>query len=325
MLAKSNMQAERQWLEWVRRAAERGRAPAPHLSLGIGDDAAVLRPRRGWELVATTDLFVEGVHFLRARDRPASCGRRLATRALSDLAAMGSEPMALLVSSLVPKQLPSAWARAFCRGVLAAAQEAGAALAGGDTATAGGRHGRIVFDVVGLGQVPRGRALLRSGARPGDRIYVSGRLGEAALGRELVHRGLRAANAEQRQARARHRHPRARWELGEALRGRASAAIDLSDGLATDLHHVCRASGVGAEVVAARLPSTANDPRWRRALFGGEDYELLFTLPRQQREPRVRDAAVAVTCIGRITAAPGIHLVLANGRRQPLPDAGYQH
>lgn len=323
------VQAERSWLEWVRNAAELSRARPPHVRVGIGDDAAVLRPRRGWEMVATTDLFVEGVHFLRARDRAASCGRRLATRALSDLAAMGAEPMALLVSSLYPKSSATAWAREFYRGLLDAAAEAGAALAGGDMATVRRTRERTAFDVVGLGQVPRGQALLRSGARAGDRIYVSGRLGEAALGRELVHRGRRAENAEERRARERHIHPRARWELGQALRGRASAAIDLSDGLATDLHHLCHASGVGAEIEMAMLLGVASGPQLRRALFGGEDYELLFTLPRGQSLPRPRalghGLGLDLTCIGQIKAARNVWLRRADGRRERVPDAGFEH
>ncbi|MGH9393348.1 MAG: thiamine-phosphate kinase [Terriglobales bacterium] len=313
------MQAERAWLRWVRQAAAHATTPPAELRLGIGDDAALLQPRQGWELALTTDLLVEGVHFLRHRDSAARCGRRLATRALSDLAAMGSEPLALLVSSLYPKTLPASWPRQLYRGLLEAGREAGAALIGGDVAMAA--RSPIVLDVIGVGQVPSGSALTRSGARAGERILVSGRLGEAALGRQLVHGGRPGRGAEQRRARARHQRPRARWELGIKLRGLASAAIDLSDGLATDLHHLCRASGVGAEIAAAGLPAAPGAAGLRRALFGGEDYELLFTLPQRRRLPAFPD----LHCIGVITAARGVWLRRPDGSRLRIPDAGFEH
>lgn len=310
------MLPERTWLQWVRRQAlvfAPGRRS--ELRLGIGDDAALVRPRRGWELVLTTDLLVEDVHFLRARDPAAVCGRRLATRALSDLAAMGAEPLALLVSAALPANLPTAWARSFYRGLLAAGREAGAALAGGDSSAS---PQAILVDVLGVGQVPAGRALRRCGARPGDRIFVSGPLGEAAWGRELVHGQQPVASAAARRARGRHRRPHARWELGWALRGRASAAIDLSDGLATDLDHLCRESGVGAEILAVSLPAPAG---LQRALYGGEDYELLFTLPPHRRLPRQSGLCE----IGRIHAGSGCWLREASGRRRRLSPRGWQH
>jgi len=311
------MQAERTWLAWVRRAAAGTRR---ELRLGIGDDAALLRPRRGWELAITTDLMIEDVHFVRGRDRAASCGRRLATRALSDLAAMGAEPLALLVSSAYPATLPTAWPRQLYRGLLAAGAEAGACLAGGDVSASPPGVDKIFLDAVGVGQAPAGRALRRSGARPGDRIFVSGRLGEAARGRELVQGGKVARSRDDRRARARHLSPRARWELGQALRGRATAAIDLSDGLATDLHHLCEESGVGAEIAADRLPALPGEAGLRLALFGGEDYELLFSLPARVAPPRGAD----VLEIGAVTAARGVWL-RRGGRRERLPAAGWEH
>ncbi len=311
------MQAELAWLEWVRRAA--ARAPRPEIRLGIGDDAAIVRPRRGCDLVLTTDLMVEDVHFLRRRDPAAVCGRRLATRALSDLAAMGAEPLALLLSSVYPPALPAAWPRQFLRGFLEAASEAGAELVGGDVSSAP-RAGKIVFDVIGAGQVPVRAALRRSGARPGDRLFVSGALGEAALGRQLVHAGRPPRTALERRARARHLRPRARWELGRALRRRASAALDISDGLATDLRHLCRASGVGAEVVAEALCDQAGKAALDRALFGGEDYELLFTLPPGRQPPR----GFSLRQIGTIVPVRRLWL-LQHGRRAPLPAGGWQH
>ena len=309
------MQPERAWLEWVRRAAARGVA-RPEVRVGIGDDAAILRPRRGWELAITTDLFVEGVHFLRRRDAAASCGWRLAARAVSDLAAMGAEPLALFVSSAYPAALDPAWPRQLYRGLMAAAAAAGCGVAGGDVSAAAGDA--ILLDVVGAGQVPSGQALRRSGARPGDRLFVSGVLGEAARGRALAHAGLVPRTAADRRALARHRRPRARWELGLALRGRASAAMDVSDGLATDLHRLCAASRVGAELLADRVPALARPDGLALALAGGEDYELLFTLPPRRRPPPGTHE------IGRILAVPGVCLV-RGGRREPLAPAGWEH
>lgn len=279
------------------------------MRLGIGDDAAVVRPRSGWELVLTTDLFLEGVHFRRDRDPAPVCGRRLATRALSDLAAMGASPLALLLSSAMPRALPAAWARRLVRSIVAAGREAGAALIGGDSSAAS----TLAFDVVGVGQLPAGTALLRSGARPGDKIYVSGSLGLAALGRELLHGGKKPRSALERQAWAAYRRPRARWELGQRLRGRASAAMDISDGLALDLHRLCRASGAGAELNPAAIPAPAG---LDRALYGGEDYELLFTLPARKLPPRGFD----LHAIGRITRAPGLWM-----ERRRLPPRGWEN
>lgn len=315
------MQSEKAWLQWVRRAAEQARRPEvrrPELRLGIGDDAALLRPRRGWEIALTTDLLVEDVHFLRQYDTAATCGHRLVTRALSDLAAMGAEPVAVFVSSAYPEDLPAAWPRQLYRGILAALQPAQAVLAGGDVAAA--PAGKILLDIVGVGQVPAGQALRRSGARAGDRIFVSGTLGLGARGRELAHTGQKPANPDDRRALKHHRQPRARWELGIALRGRASAAIDISDGLATDLDHLCAESGVGAVIDAALIPALATDAGLHGALYGGEDYELLFTVParRRWRPP------AGVTAIGSITAERGVWIAEA-GRRRRLPAAGWEH
>ncbi|MGH9417979.1 MAG: thiamine-phosphate kinase [Terriglobales bacterium] len=302
------------WLSEVRRRAAAQPRPPAALRLGIGDDAALVRPRPGWELALTTDLMVEGVHFLRRREPAATVGERLATRALSDLAAMGADPVALLLSSAYPARLPPAWPRQMVRGLLHAARAAGAVLAGGDLSAMPRAQNTIVLDVVGVGQVPPGAALRRDGARPGDLLYASGPLGEAALGRALVQAGRRPRTAAERRARQRHLHPQARWKLGAALRGRATAAIDVSDGLAPDLAHLCRASRVGAEF---ELP-----PGWNEslALGGGEDYELLFTVPPRRPLP----PHPGLVALGHITAAPGLWLLRA-GRRHRLPRLGWEH
>lgn len=319
--------AERIWLQQLRRtlpgATSRG---AARVRLGIGDDAALIDPGAGFDVAVTTDLFLEDVHFLRLRDSALSCGHRIATRAFSDLAAMGAEPICLFLSCGFPSGLPTAWTRALYRGLQQACDTAGAWIAGGDVA--GSPHG-ILVDVVGLGRVRRGRALLRSGARPGDRVFVSGVPGMGSRGRELVHGGLRARTREDRMAVARHRQPRARWELGGALSrlGLASAAIDISDGLGTDLDHLCEESGVGAVIEAERMPLLSRPDGLQRALEGGEDYELLFTVPEGKVSRVRRLPASGVTCteIGVIVARPGMWLRTANGAEQRLRPRGWEH
>lgn len=345
------MTSERQWIEWLRRAAAAGGGKTPAragVRLGIGDDAALLRFGRGFEAAVTTDLFLEGVHFSRAYDPAAVCGYRCAARALSDLAAMGAAPVALLLSAAFPAGLASAWRRGFHRGFLAAAKEAGAALAGGDLAAmpsptaaraAGGRGAArsgavarelpppVVADVVGLGRVPAGRALLRSGARPGDRIYVSGALGLAARGRELAAAGRAPWSDGDRAALARHRRPRARWELGRALASRllASAALDISDGFALDLHRLCAASRVGAVIDAAALPCLPGAEGLRLALTGGEDYELLFTAPRAAAPALRRWRNPPLAAVGEVRAARGLWLRSRDGALRRLPAGGWEY
>lgn len=315
---------ERQWLRWVRRDAAGQRNPA--VRLGIGDDAALLEVGPGYEAALTTDLFLEDVHFLRRADPALVCGRRCAVRALSDLAAMGAAPVALLVSVGFPADLEAAWGRGFQRGIRLTAGEAGAVIAGGDLAAS---PRGVVADIIGFGRVRRGRALRRSGARPGDRIFVSGTLGLAALGRSLAHAARAAATPLERAALARHRRPRARWALGMALAEHrlASAAIDVSDGLSTDLDHICEESGAGAIVDAARIPRPSHPRGMAWALGGGEDYELLFTAPARHRAAiaRLRMAGVRATEIGEIVARRGMWLRDLSGRLERLRPTGWEH
>lgn len=319
--------AERIWLQQLRRklpaASSRG---AARVRLGMGDDAALIDPGAGFDVAVTTDLFLEDVHFLRAHDTALSCGHRIATRAFSDLAAMGAEPVCLFLSCGFPAGLPTAWTRALYRGLQQACDAAGAGIAGGDVASS--PHG-ILVDVIGLGRVRRKRALLRSGARPGDRLFVSGIPGMGSRGRELVHGGLRPRTREDRMAVARHRQPRARWELGMALSrlGLASAAIDISDGVSTDLDHLCEESGVGAVIDAARMPLLSLPDGLQRALEGGEDYELLFTVPPRKaaRLRRLNVPGVVCTEIGEIVARPGMWLRSPNGKKQRLRPRGWEH
>jgi thiamine-monophosphate kinase len=260
-------------------------AASPKVALGIGDDCAIFRPRPGEDLLFTSDQMIEDVHF--RRDQPPSrIGERALARSLSDIAAMGGDPHFCLVSLAVPSELGDKWISAFYRGLLRIARRTGTALAGGDLA----HSGKIYCDVVVCGGVPRGRALLRSGARPGDALYVSGRLGKA------WDRAIEP-----------------RLALGKSLRGRATACIDLSDGLSLDLHRLCLESGVAAEV--DRVP-IARGATLERALHGGEDYELLFTLPPRKSAPR------GTTLIGKIVKGqPGAVSFKGN----PLPPRGYDH
>jgi thiamine-monophosphate kinase len=301
--------SETELVELVRRL---GRAAAPGMRVGIGDDAAVLEVPRGRELLVTTDLFVEGVHFRRRWLPAAAAGRRALCRALSDIAAMGGEPRFAFLSLAVPSasslQPPASWVRGFLRGFAAAARSFHVAVAGGDTGSSG--SGALLADVIILGTAPKGTAALRSGARPGDLLFVSGRLGALAA---ALDSGRRPPPI----------HPR--LALGKHLRSYRlmTAMMDLSDGLSTDLNRLIRESGVGAEVDVDRLPLAGT---LQQALNGGEDYELLFTVPeaRAGRLPR-SIAGVALTCIGRITSGRGARLVDSRGRRKKLRPGGWEH
>ncbi len=283
--------------------------------MGIGDDAACLRLPARSDLLVTTDLFVEGIHFRRRTIGASAAGRRALCRALSDIAAMGGRPLWAFLSLALPKKFPAAqmgvFARGFLRGFAAAARSYQVALAGGDT----GGSGSAVFlaDVIVCGavphagrQAPRGRAVLRSTARPGDALYISGRLGRNA---RALARGRPLPEIQPR------------LELGAALRrrGLAAAMIDVSDGLSTDLHHLVEESGTGAEIEAARIPRAGT---LEQALHGGEDYELLFAA---RRPVPAALAGVPLTRIGRVVRGSGVTLVHAGGRREPLPPGGFQH
>jgi thiamine-monophosphate kinase len=289
--------------------------------LGVGDDAAVLRPPRGEELVVTTDAVLEGVHFDR-RFRPEDVGWKALAVNLSDLAAMGARPLWAQVALGVPPRTAASRLAGVARGLGACAREAGIAVVGGNVT----RAAELSLTVTVIGSVRPGRALLRGGARPGDAILVSGTLGEAALGLE---RGAPAAFGR------RQRRPEPRVALGRALAGIATAGIDVSDGLVQDLGHLCRASKVGASIRLAELPLSAAylrrvagrpDP-WAAALAGGEDYELLVALP-PARLAAARAAAQAartpLTVIGRAVEGRGVRILTADGRELPLP-AGHDH
>jgi thiamine-monophosphate kinase len=303
------------------------------LRLGIGDDAALIAPSAGKECVLTCDQFLEGVHFLANTHPPESVGYKALVRATSDIAAMGATPRFFLLALALPPGRTGAWFDAFLRGMGRAARQMGMRLAGGDTT----KSARISIGVTVLGEIARGRVVRRAGARPGDIIYVSGPLGSAQLGLELVRRG-RSRLPQFRRLLRLHLYPEIRLGLGAWLaRHRIpSAMMDISDGLSTDLARLCRASSVGARLQAGRLPRVRIPPPLARrlrslqldplqmALHGGDDYQLLFTVPpghaRQlQRAPGFRE----LTPIGEITRNKDILLVGEDGAAKPLWPEGW--
>lgn len=294
---------ETEIIELIRNFATR--APAnSQLVEGIGDDCAIVRPRSKHDLVFTSDFTIEDRHFTLVTHSAMDVGYKSLTRSLSDLAAMGAEPVFCLVSLAVPGTLSSNWTTEFYEGLTSAAGEYKISLAGGDLA----RTDKVVADVMCCGSVPSGSALLRSGARPGDRIYVTGLLGYSALGLER----------QEGDAWLRHKRPVPRLEVGVELRGIATAAIDLSDGLSLDLARLCQESRVGAEIQPP-LP-TAEGASIQQALHGGEDYELLFTAPPETRMPALI-SGVPITRIGEITAGAGT--ITFGG--SPLEPLGFDH
>jgi thiamine-monophosphate kinase len=288
---------------------------------GIGDDSAVLRVPPGHEVLVTTDFTIENVHFRRDWHRPELVGRRCLTRGLSDIAAMGGKPLAAFLSLALASDVRQKWVNRFLKGLFDLAEEFKVPLAGGDTAQSAGG---IQADIVVVGSVPKGKAVLRSGAQAGDQIYVTGELGRsaAALARLAESKGLGSRYT-------RHFRPLARVAVGQWLRQRgvASAMIDLSDGLSTDLEHICEESHVGAEIEAEAIPRAQVGLGKKRvalelALHGGEDYELLFTSA--VAVPSVV-AGVRVTRIGRTTQSAGMRLVGADGKVRPLEAGGWEH
>jgi thiamine-monophosphate kinase len=316
----------------VARSAIPARSNSQRTSIiaGIGDDCAVLRfsgiKGKKLDTLVTTDFSLEGIHFRRDWYSPESVGHRCLARGLSDIAAMGGDPVAAFLSLAVPRDVPQFWIRRFMHGLLTSANEYGVVLSGGDTAES---PQGILADIVVVGSVPRGKALLRSGARPGDRIYVSGELGgSAAAVKEMMKNPKRKLNPRNY---SRHFFPEPRIELGRVLRekGLASAMIDTSDGLSTDLIHICEESGVGAEVQAEAIPpaKAGKPPRevdLELALHGGEDYELLFTAPRSKRIPS-RIVGVRITQIGHITRSRKIVLTNRLGQGVELKPQGWEH
>ncbi|HEX4756326.1 MAG TPA: thiamine-phosphate kinase [Terracidiphilus sp.] len=332
-------------LSQIRKRAARVSGLVP---LGIGDDCALLRLSAGEELAVTTDLSIDGRHFQLDWHPPESVGHRALARGLSDLAAMGARPVAAFLSLGLPRRLTTApsgenarsstWVARFYDGLLALGDAYKTPLAGGDLA----ESPVALADIVLAGVVPRGKALLRSGARVGEPVYVTGTLGGAAAGLGRLRELAEASSPARRQGRqpalraadelasqlAAHLYPQPRVEQGLRLRrhGLASAAIDISDGLSTDLAHLCEESGVASEIDAAMLPVHAG-ASLAQALDGGEDYELLFTAPAKAQVPR-EIAGVPVTRIGRMVRRRAgraqITLISAQGK-VPIEAHGWEH
>ena len=326
----------------------RARVPADPawLTVGIGDDAAVAVPERGALEVFTTDSIIEGIHFDPRFSTLADVGWKALAVNLSDIAAMGATPRLALLSLALPEDRAHRDVDAILDGFLALASESRVVLAGGNLARSPGRSGvdagPIVVDVTVAGFVRPRRALLRSGARPGDEIYVSGTLGASTAGLSMFREGAwtegQCPSDEETQCIARHRRPVPRVRLGVLLgRNRAaSACMDLSDGLADGVRQICEMSDVGAAIDAEALPIDAGARAWfdrqgkdavRAAIGGGDDYELLFTVPRRSRGrlgTAVRQAqGLAVTRIGEITRERGI-VLRRGGAEEPLP-IGFSH
>jgi thiamine-monophosphate kinase len=319
------MVSEKQLIERAgRKLTSRGSAG---LRVGPGDDAAVVRPKPGVEWVLTTDAFLENVHFLLRVHGPDAVGYKALARATSDLAAMGARPLYFLLSLALPPSCTGKWFDGFLAGMARAARCFGLTLAGGDTT----RSPLAAINLTLIGEVGRGQAVLRSGALPGHLICVSGTPGEAELGLQLLKRRGPKVSKKLLQ---KHLYPEPRLQLGKwlAKNRRATAMIDTSDGLSTDLQHLCDASGVGAKLWAAKIPkgmvpSLASriglDPL-RLALDGGDDYELLFTVSKRfgRHLPRAV-GGVPITVIGEITRQKRIVFVDESGRIRKLQARGW--
>jgi len=304
-------------------------------ALGLRDDAAVFAVPAGRELVVTTDAMVEGVHFL-PDDPPADVAAKLLRVNLSDLAAMAADPLAYALTTCLPRSLDDAWLAAFADGLRADQAAFGVAMLGGDSVST---DGPVVVSVTALGTVPTGGAVRRDGARPGDRVLVTGTIGDAFLGlavRQGRLAGLDPADADALVARL--RRPTPRTALAGALRGRASAAVDVSDGLAADLGHLAAASGVSVRLRADLLPlspaaaaAVARDPSLRARLFGGgDDYELALAVPADRLAALAADAAalgVPLTEVGACADGPAgdVSVEDAAGAPVPLPRTGWDH
>ena len=309
--------------------------PVRHAALGVGDDCALLAPRPGMQLAISSDMLVEGRHFFADVD-PEALGHKALAVNLSDLAACGARPLAFTLALSLPR-VDEAWLAGFSKGLLALADAHGCELVGGDTT-----QGPLNICITVFGEVPAGQALLRSGARAGDDIYVSGTLGDARLALEALLGHIHLPDELLAQARQRLERPTPRVALGLALRGIASSAMDVSDGLLGDFGHILKASGVGAcirtdetikLIAAGAFPSSARgqfDAKILQqcTLAGGDDYELLFTAPPQHRAAVAEAAAQSetpVTRIGQVEAAPGLRLLDAQGMPVENRFASFDH
>lgn len=299
---------------------------SPHIDLGVGDDCALLTPPPGQQLATSIDTLVADVHFP-ARADAALIAQKALRANLSDLAAMGATPLAFTLALTLP-DADENWLAEFSRGLRACADEFGIALIGGDTTR--GPHHIVTIQVIGL--IPTGLALLRSGAKPGDGIFVTGTLGDARAALAYLTLPETQLSAQQRFFLQRYYTPTPRLQLAQALRGIASAAIDISDGLSADLGHILERSAVSAQIDIEKLPLssavTILTDAQQFALHGGDDYELCFTANNNRADEIVKLAhqhATPITRIGEIIVGNGLFARTANGDVMPITAAGYTH
>ncbi|MDP3419880.1 MAG: thiamine-phosphate kinase [Thiobacillus sp.] len=300
----------------------------PGAVLGVGDDCALLAPSPGMQLAVSTDMLLEGRHFS-PHDSPAGLGHKSLAVNLSDLAAMGATPRWATLAIALP-EANDAWLTAFARGFFRMADQHGIELVGGDTT-----RGALTISITVIGEVPPGQALRRDGARPGDDVWVSGTLGAAAMALAYRQGRLFMEQIDAAKVLPALYLPTPRIELGIALRGIASSAIDISDGLLGDLGHILERSQVGAVVEFAALPTLPVAQTYLHekvardcVLAGGDDYELCFTAPAERRDAvqaAAESAGVAVARIGRITAESGLAVIDADGQPIPIDHTGYDH
>lgn len=328
-------------IETIRRQAAAATPRSRALVLGIGDDCAILRPSSGHEICVTTDFSLENVHFRRDWHPPQSTGHRCLARGVSDLAAMGAEPLAVFLSLALPARLPEGWLDGFLEGLLALAARHRIPLAGGDTAqspsTSPNHPGLIAADIVAIGQLSQGSARLRSAAQPGDLLYVTGALGGAAAELLALSRHPRKFRSLTHAAPNHpHLYPEPRLAAGRRLRPLVHAMIDISDGLSTDLTHLCQESRLAAVLDETAVPihplaleaSKSSSQALHLALHGGEDYELLFTASSATKIPR-GIAGVPIRSIGmlRRPARNQARIVLNTraGTQIPIAPEGWEH
>ena len=294
------------------------------LRLGMGDDAALWQPKPGVAGVLTSDWFLEGSHFLREKHPSDSVGWKCLARAASDIAAMGGTPRCFLLNLALPADATGKWLRSFLGGLRRAARSLDCLLAGGDTT----RSERILISVTVIGVIAEGQEVLRSGADVGDLLYVSGTLGEAEHGLQVLRKSRGKVNHKNGALR-KHLYPEPRVELGRWLAEQklATAMMDVSDGLSSDLPRLCAASGVGALIDPGKLPllrGIAMDSARPLALHGGDDYELLFTVsPRNAERIPAMFRKLRLTRIGEITTGRGVRIIGKEGNPEPLPAAGW--
>jgi thiamine-monophosphate kinase len=305
--------------------------PPRHAVLGVGDDCALLQPQPGMQWAVSSDMLVDGRHFL-STTPPAHLGHKALAVNLSDLAACGAKPVAFTLALALP-QIDEAWLHGFSQGLWALADAHGCELVGGDTT-----QGPLNICITVFGEVPPGDAMLRQHAQAGDDIYVSGTVGDARLALEVFRGALTVESSHFEAARTRMEQPTPRVALGQALRGVANAAIDISDGLVGDLGHILQRSKVGAVLttdwvadsaaISTAMQALSLHRRLDFALAGGDDYELLFTAAPDQADAvqeAANDCGVPVTCIGRITSHTGLQVLDAQGVAMSRRFASFDH